>query len=154
MIAGLEKPDSGIIEGLSDKRVSLVFQEDRLLPWHTVMQNIILVADKSRIDEAMAYLKLMELEETKEKYPQTLSGGMKRRVALIRSLIYGGAVYLWDEPFKGLDAAIKQKIMDHVKILSKSSLIILVTHDQSEAEYLSDRIIELAGSPLRVVDNK
>ena len=104
LLAGRLQPTSGTVEGLCGKRVSMVFQEDRLLPWRTALENVALVRDGSSGD-ATRLLDAMELSAEAEKLPAALSGGMQRRVALARALNFGGDVLLLDEPFKGLDAA-------------------------------------------------
>lgn len=144
LLAGLEKPDSGEIHGLSGKKVSVVFQEDRLLPWATIEKNLSLASEGSNCnDRVKELLELTGISGTEDNYPGELSGGMCRRVAIARALMYDGEVYLLDEPFKGLDQAIKQKIMEHFRRLAKKRLLLLITHDLEETEFLSDMIIRL-----------
>jgi len=143
IIAGLDKDYAGKIEGLEGKRISVAFQEDRLLPWADITKNLSLVENNKEFSKVSEFLELVGLQDVENKLPSELSGGMKRRVAIARALVYGGDVYLLDEPFKGLDIEIKKKIMDYIKELSKEKLIILITHEMPEAEYLSGKIYNL-----------
>lgn len=132
LLAGLIAPDSGKIEGLSDKRVSMVFQEDRLLPWRTALENVALFCG----NEALAWEALVRLElgDALEKRPPELSGGMRRRAALARALCFGGDILLLDEPFKGLDDALKLRVAAQVK--GVFPMTVLATHDMAEAKLL------------------
>lgn len=138
LIAGLEKPDSGEIT-VAD-RVSFMFQEDRLLPYSTARENIALVSDRKTSDRL---LKEVGLENDGDKYPNELSGGMSRRVALARTLAFKSDLILLDEPFKGLDEATKSDIVKLLLKESENRPIILVTHERSEALSLNSEIIEL-----------
>ena len=132
LIAGLITPVSGHVKGLSGKRVSMVFQEDRLLPWRTALENVALFCG----DEALARETLVKLEllDALDKRPSALSGGMQRRVALARALCYGGDILLLDEPFKGLDDALNIRVAIQVK--GRFPLMVLATHDMAEAGLL------------------
>ena len=90
----------------------------------------------------------MQLTEQAYSFPSELSGGMQRRVSLARSLAYGGDVFLLDEPFKGLDSGLKNKIFPHIKDLAKESLVILVSHETDDLKLLSDQIMFFSGTPL------
>lgn len=135
LLAGLEKPDSGEITGLEGKKLTYVFQEDRLLPSLNAKQNIEAVCDA---ETASLWLERVGLGAHGGKYPDEMSGGMCRRVAFARAFAYGGDVVLLDEPFKGLDAEIKARLADFVCEKAKKSLVILVTHDGAEAELSGD----------------
>ena len=100
-IAGLEQPQSGTISGIAPSETAFLFQEDRLFPWRTVEQHLTDVLPKSRRGEAGRWLALAGLEAEKTALPSALSGGMKRRLALVRALALGGKLYLLDEPFTG-----------------------------------------------------
>ncbi len=143
LIAGLEKAESG--EVIRDGRVSCAFQEPRLLPDRTALQNVNFVLGDSTktLDEAQKWLERAELADDGDKLPSELSGGMKQRVSLVRALAFDADVLLLDEPFAALDGDLKQRMMKLVKEYSKEKTVVLVTHDRSEAEYLSDRIIEI-----------
>ncbi|MBR3837909.1 MAG: ATP-binding cassette domain-containing protein [Clostridia bacterium] len=128
IIAGLEKPDSGKV-CLNGEVISVVFQEDRLLPFLTLKENV-LIAKKHRDEgKAMALLEKFGLKDAAKQYPAELSGGMRLRGAIVRSLYYGGDVYLWDEPTKELDPENRALVIETIKELSKSALVITVTHD-------------------------
>ena len=133
LLAGLLQPTSGTIQGLAGKRISMVFQEDRLLPWLTAAENVELVGDESEAD-ARALLAVLALSAEADQLPRALSGGMQRRVALARALNFGGDVLLLDEPFKGLDAALCAEAAAVVR--GRFPLTVIATHDRGEAEAL------------------
>ena len=130
LLAGLDTPDSGHIAGTQGKKISFVFQGDRLLPGSTAFEN---VAVASSPEAATLWLKRLELSDAADKKPAKLSGGMARRVALARALAFGGDILLLDEPFKGFDSELKKRIMPHIIEFAKTALLILVTHDEQEA---------------------
>ena len=136
LLTGLEKPDSGQIEGLSVKKLSVVFLEDRLFPQLTVLQNLQVAGEK-----AEKWLQKLGLLDAVRKYPEELSGGMKRRVAIGRALCHDGEVFLLDEPFQGLDDFTKRNVMDIFLELQEQRTILLITHDQREADYLKAQIL-------------
>lgn len=130
LLAGLDAPDSGRITGTEGKKISFVFQGDRLLPGSTAFEN---VAVASSPELATLWLKRLELSDAAGKKPAKLSGGMARRVALARALAFGGDMLLLDEPFKGFDGELKKRIMPYITEFAKNALVILVTHDEHEA---------------------
>ncbi len=136
ILAGLHAPLSGRIEGLEGKKVGMVFQEDRLLPWCTALENVRCVMKKGAAQEqrAMEWLSYMELSDAAQKYPHQLSGGMQRRLALARALAYEGDVLLLDEPFSGLDKELRARVAAHIK--KAAPLIVLVSHEQKDADLL------------------
>lgn len=138
LLTGLIKPDKGSITGTKGLLASMVFQEDRLLPWLTARQNIDVVAQKGRT-RSEELLTALELSQDGDKYPEELSGGMKRRVAVARALNFESGLLLLDEPFKGLDRDLKQKAMELVASRLKGRCFVLVTHDHEEADFLSER---------------
>lgn len=117
-----------------------LFQEDRLLPWRTAEQHLTDVMDKSRWEEVPDLLALVELTGEEGAYPGELSGGMARRLALGRCLALGGARYLLDEPFAGVDSPRQLRIMERLKALGKP--ILLTAHDQA-LHPLVDHIVSL-----------
>jgi NitT/TauT family transport system ATP-binding protein len=151
IISGLEPFEQGSVQG-----IAYLFQEDRLLPWFNVYQNIELVLkakmnkeeSKERIEHV---LKLLNLYDARELKPSELSGGMQRRVAIGRALAYDSDVILLDEPFKGLDEKLKNEIFEELEMIwaEKHKTIILVTHDLSDAYRLSDKIYEFDGCPVQ-----
>ena len=135
LAAGLIKPDKGHMITATDK-VAMQFQEPRLLPWLTALENVNLVMcdPKNSLEEARAYLSLVELENAADMYPMELSGGMQQRVALARTLAYDGDIILLDEPFRGLDQDLKEKMIRLVKLFQRDATILLVTHDAEVAD--------------------
>ncbi len=146
LIAGLIKPDSGEI--ITDaKKIVFNFQEPRLLPWQTALQNVnfVLGGKKDTMEKAKKALSQVGLSEIAELYPDELSGGMQKRVALARALAYAedGCILLLDEPFSGVDEEAKAELYEIIKSLSQKSLVLLITHDSGEAEKYGDKIIHL-----------
>ena len=137
LIGGLLQPISGKIEGIRGKKVSFLFQEDRLLPWATAEKNVALSSDA---EKAKYWLSQMEIENP-SLYPQEMSGGMQRRAALARALAFGGDILILDEPFKGLDEALRERIA--ARIRDQFPLTILSIHDPREAELMGAEIFRL-----------
>lgn len=151
IISKIESYDAGTIEGTDKKRIAYVFQEDRLLEWKSVQENIaFVIADekdvKHRVDEAIKSVKLTGYEKY---YPKELSGGMRRRVALARAFVYNPDIMILDEPFKGLDIALKEDVMnDFYEMWKKNKFcVIMATHDIDEAVFLADDIFILSKKP-------
>lgn len=142
IIAGLEKADSGRITFVG--KVSMVFQEDRLLENTDVYTNLYCVLG-SRFDKAEVdmHLKEVGLEGAGNKIVSELSGGMKRRVAIVRCMMKSSEIILLDEPFKGLDTILKDNIIRYVVKYLNGRAVIMVTHDISEAEKIQAEIIEI-----------
>lgn len=139
MIAGLEKADKGEI--IKDTQtVSFMFQEDRLIPFVSVLKNLTAVCSE---EKALKYLKLMGLDGEKDNFPLSLSGGMRRRVSLARALCFDSDLVILDEPFKGLDENLKASICEIIKEESKKRDFIIISHDSQDAELLNAKIIEL-----------
>ncbi|MDL2217068.1 ATP-binding cassette domain-containing protein [Christensenellaceae bacterium OttesenSCG-928-M15] len=135
VLASLLPIREGSIEGIKDKRISIVFQEDRLLPWRTAEENVSIPLSKEmpdRVERAREWLKKMELGDVLEEYPSSLSGGMQRRVALARAAAYGGDLLLCDEPFTGLDAPLRNRVAK--ELLNAAPLIVVITHDEEDAK--------------------
>ncbi len=129
LIAGLEIPDSGTVFFSKDKKISFVFQEARLVPHLNLLENVMLVKEKGSKEEALEALASVGLKQDYKKYPHQLSGGMRLRGAIARSLYYGGDIYLWDEPTKELDPENRDKIIALANKLSQNALVLAVTHD-------------------------
>ncbi|WP_053982597.1 ATP-binding cassette domain-containing protein [Niameybacter massiliensis] len=156
MLLGIESYEKGNIIGLENKNISVVFQEDRLIPWLNVSKNIEIVlkaylepdAIQNRIEEI---LKLVELLEYKDCEINKLSGGMKRRVALARALAYDGELLIMDEPFKGQDYALKLRLLERIKILiiKEKRTVVFVTHDMEEASLLGDVLLKFEERPVK-----
>jgi ABC-type nitrate/sulfonate/bicarbonate transport system ATPase subunit len=136
-LAGFCRPDSGTICGMGGRRVSMVFQENRLLPWISALDNVGFVTGDNR-QKAMTALIQMELAQVAGKRPGELSGGMQRRVAIARSLAFGGEVLLLDEPDTGLDQDLAVRVMQRLVIAWQGRLILLVTHDSALGDLFAD----------------
>ena len=152
ILAGLDTEFLGTIKQ-DIKNLSFVFQDDRLLPWLSIKENLLLVSKTKDIDEIKGLLKLVKLEDILDKYPHNLSGGMKRRIALIRAFINSPKLILLDEPFISLDFPTATELKKEFLELCKrfDPIVVLVTHDLSEAIALSDRILFLAKDPAEVI---
>lgn len=148
VLAGLEKPQAGGVEGLEPRRTAFLFQEDRLLPWRTVKQHITDVLPRERRGEAARWLALAELEGEENTHPAGLSGGMARRLAVARCAALGGDALLLDEPFAGVDTERALRMLEGLRALGVP--ILLVSH---EAPILAacDRVYAFDGPPLREV---
>ncbi len=162
LTAGLLTPSEGkiILNGQpvtkNDSRIGYMFQRDQLFEWRTIWQNIILGLelqkkhkDPEKLDFAEKLLKKYDLYNFKNKKPRQLSGGMRQRVALIRTLVLEPKLLLLDEPFSALDFQTRLKVCDDVYdiIKSEQKTALLVTHDISEALSMSDKIILLSKRP-------
>ncbi len=141
MIAGLDKDFIGQIEK-SSEHISCVFQEPRLFPAISVKQNIELVQKGTNID-ICEILKLVELENDANEYPNNLSGGMKMRASLARALYHNGDIFLMDEPFSAIDENMKSRLIPRVLQLLKNKTVIIVSHDLEDAQAYAENIINL-----------
>ncbi|MBR2718465.1 MAG: ATP-binding cassette domain-containing protein [Clostridia bacterium] len=139
LICGLDKPDEGKIILPQGTRFACHFQEDRLLPWYTAEENLRLAGEG--IDPRV-WLEKVLLPEAGKLYPNELSGGMRRRVSLARALAYQSDVLVLDEPVRELDEATAEKMLELIAQSVGDRLLILVTHDRSQAEKLGCRVIE------------
>src|SRR6202046_3500240 len=164
IIAGLIEPDAGQIVYRGEDvpslrgRVGYMMQKDLLFPWRTVLGNVLLGLETRGVDrveaegKAREYLKGFGLSGFENASPKTLSGGMRQRVALIRTLIMDPDILLLDEPFSALDYQtrlyLEGVLKDAVETYHKT--VILVTHDIDEAVALSKRVVVLSGRPARV----
>ncbi|MEM2486567.1 MAG: ABC transporter ATP-binding protein [Candidatus Bathyarchaeia archaeon] len=161
VIAGLVKPTSGEVwidgrklEGIP-QNIGFVFQEDTLLPWRNVLGNVEIgleirgVKKEKRRKRALELIKMAGLNGFEHKMPYELSGGMRQRVALIRTLAYDPEIILMDEPFGALDAQTRIILQDELlKIWQETKkTIIFVTHDLAEAITLSEIVIILTARP-------
>ena len=143
ILLGLEKADSGEVTGMPE-RVAVLFQEDRLCEDASAYENIALVLERKRtraqkdaqkhhVEREAAQIGITA-EDLKQNVME-LSGGMRRRIALLRALLYEADCVILDEPFKGLDAATKQIVMQYVKEKTAGKTTFLVTHDAVEADF-------------------
>ena len=133
LILGLEKPDAGKIT-VQTRQVSAHFQEDRLLPFRTVAQNCALFCpDRPAIAET---LRALGLEQAADAYPSALSGGMARRASLARALAHRADLYVFDEPFNGLDKASTQHCAETINRVTAGKTVLLVSHSADDAAAL------------------
>lgn len=139
LIAGLEIPDEGKVT-VEGGPFAMQFQEDRLLPWHSVLENLTYTMDS---ETAMEALKEAGLENESNHRPGELSGGMRRRLSLMRALKSPSEAVLLDEPVRELDAENTDRMLDVIDRETRGKLLILVTHDRSQAEKLGCTVIDL-----------
>lgn len=141
LLLGLEIPQSGEIRG-DCSLPAAVFQENRLLPWKTVMENLLLVTPSS--DRAKEMLRAVGLDDTVfEMFPRELSGGMRRRVAIARALVTDSRWLALDEPFNGIDAHNRDGIAALIREYAETRPVVLVTHHPEEIELLGATVITL-----------
>ena len=166
LVAGLERSSSGTIRingapqvGPSEQ-AGIVFQDATLLPWRTVMQNVLLPVQVLKLDarkygeRARALLETVGLKDFTNKYPHELSGGMRQRVAITRALVHDPAMLLMDEPFGALDAMTRDQM--NLELLdiwgATRKTVVLITHSITESVFLADRVIVMSPRPGRVVE--
>lgn len=135
IICSLETPDGGVVEGIEGRRLSVVFQEDRLCDGISSLSNVRFVSGASVQDIEKAFLDT-GLDGVEGQVAGTLSGGQRRRVALVRAVLADCDVLLMDEPFKGLDGKTKERVMKWVKGMTAGKTVILITHDSGEADFM------------------
>ena len=138
----LQQPDSGTVVCRAHKPAA-VFQEPRLLPWLTALENVNLVLSDTpeTLPAARAWLECMELADSAGLYPAELSGGMQQRVSLARALACEPDLLVLDEPFKGLDSALYDRILEVLKKALDGASLLLATHREEEALALGCRIV-------------
>lgn len=166
LIAGVLKKQSGeiIINGSDDYigKVAYMLQKDLLFEHKTIINNVILPLIIAKIDKKVALeegrkiLKQFNLEKYADKYPKQLSGGMRQRVALIRTYMFKRNIFLLDEAFSALDAITKKELHKWYLNLKKEFNLttLLITHDIEEAVFLSDRIYILANKPGEIIKER
>jgi len=166
IVSGLLTPDRGELclygqtaEAFRDwRRIAYMFQEDRLLPWRTVRDNVMFgleagdLARSERLHKAEKVLQLVDLQNFAEAWPHQLSGGMRSRVALARSLVVEPNILLMDEPFSKLDPHTRSQMHEELLRLHrlKGMTVVFVTHDVEEAVVLADRVVVLEPRPGRI----
>jgi NitT/TauT family transport system ATP-binding protein len=165
LAAGLMRPTAGRIElaGQPIERprpeVGIVFQQPTLLPWKTVLDNVLVPVRAMRGDVAAAreraqqLLEMVKLEKFASHYPHELSGGMQQRVGIVRALVHDPAVLLMDEPFAALDAMTRESMMVELQRIwaATRKSVMFITHSIPEAVFLSDRVVVMSPRPGRVL---
>jgi NitT/TauT family transport system ATP-binding protein len=168
IIAGILKPDRGQVcicgatsaEFNDWRSISYMFQDDRLLPWRTAIRNVEFaleagaMAKKERTRRALEALQLVDLDSFEHAFPYQLSGGMRSRVALARSLVTEPRILLMDEPFSRLDAQTRSLMHDELLRVHqlKRMTVVFVTHDVAEAVLLADQVAVMSPRPGTIRD--
>lgn len=167
LIAGLDDTSSGAIHvggrkvGGPVPNLSIVFQRDLLLDWRNVLDNVLLPAEIKKLDlkaargRAADLLKQMGVAEFSSHYPWQLSGGMRQRVSIARSLLPQPSMIFMDEPFSALDAMTRDQmnvLLQEVQIATGVTTL-LITHSILEAVFVSDRVLVMSGRPGRIIDD-
>lgn len=162
LLTGLKQKQNGriLVDGKAVEGLSLQFsympQEDLLLEWETVLQNVCLYQrihkEKYSQEEVMQQLEAFGLKGYENAYPSELSGGMRQRVAFLRTVRCDADILLLDEPFGALDVITRGEMQEWLRTLRQTvnKTVLLVTHDIDEALYLSDRILIVGGSPSKI----
>ncbi len=146
LLSGLLAPDAGQVIRDRRLRCSFLFQEDRLLPWASALKNLTAVGiSPSAAREALAQVGLSAEEAA---LPDSLSGGMRRRLAIARAAAYGGDYFFLDEPLRGLDEATALRTLDCLRGAMRGKGALLITHNPEEARLLADEVIELSEEKL------
>jgi len=158
ILAHLIEPTKGkIMSRVQENRFGFVFQDPTLMPWRTVINNIVLPLEMEKQDQmyqrARKLIQLLSLDGFEEYYPVELSGGMKQRVAIARALIDDPPVLFMDEPFGALDEMIRQKLNFELLNLKKKTnkTIVFVTHSIFESVILADRVIVMRLNPNTII---
>ncbi|WP_280587919.1 ABC transporter ATP-binding protein [Halorubrum sp. Boch-26] len=152
--SGTIEVDGTLVDGPGTDR-GVVFQDYALFPWRTVMENVTYGLEEQEMDEeerrstAQKYIDMMDLTGFEDNYPKELSGGMKQRVGLARTLAYDPKILLMDEPFGALDQPLREDLQDQLIDIwgDLEKTVIFVTHDVEEAVYLSDTVMVMTRHP-------
>lgn len=152
IISGLDQDFEGQLQLPDAARIGFMFQEPRLMPWLTVAQNLALVdqtASGARLTESLSKVGLKDCADL---FPNQLSGGMQRRVALLRAFLVAPQLLLMDEPFASLDAPTAEQLRAHLLELwqGTQATVLFVTHNLQEALALADRVLFLSAGPSRI----
>lgn len=157
IISNIVEKDSGKIEGVNINSISYIFQEDRLVEWLTVKENLKLILKndykKEELDDiCKKYLNLVGVQDFENYYPQSLSGGIRQRVNIARAFAKPSKLIIMDEPFKSIDIKNKNDIMKAFENVFKEETrtVLFVTHDIDEAIYFMGQIYILGGNPVSI----
>ncbi len=147
LLTGQLRPQSGAVTGIPAEGIAMVFQEDRLLPGRTALENLRFVRPDLPGEEGRALLRELGLAGWEDSLPGSLSGGMRRRVAIARALCFSSGLLVLDEPFQGLDEATWERTLACVDRHAAGRTLLLVTHRPDEAERLGCRAVALSELP-------
>ncbi|MDT7727898.1 MAG: sulfonate transport system ATP-binding protein [Actinomycetota bacterium] len=164
IVSGLLQPTGGTVSRLKGDRelekleIGYITQDSNLFPWCTVLENVMLpleirrVPKRERVERAREWIKIVGLDSFENHYPRQLSGGMQKRCAIARTMVYEPEVLLMDEPFGALDAITKATMQKTILDLwqRRQTSVIFITHDLTEAITLSDRVAVMTGRPGRI----
>lgn len=156
LVSGLDRDFAGAVsfgpESAARPGIGYIFQQPRLMPWLSALDNVALVADWDR-EQARGALSAVGLEAAQRQYPRQLSGGMQRRVALARAFVRSPELLLMDEPFVSLDFPSAEKMRGLLLSLwhQRRPAVLFVTHDLDEAIAMADRLVFLSASPGSIV---
>ncbi|MDF2998213.1 MAG: cmpD 5 [Xanthobacteraceae bacterium] len=166
MVGGLDTPSTGEIRlrgkavGGPDRRRGMVFQSYSSFPWLTVEQNVSFgmryrddLSEEEKLARRDHYLDLVGLQEFSNAYPNQVSGGMRQRIAIARTLACGSDVLLMDEPFGALDALRREQLQTELRRIQRrdAKTVVFVTHDVEEAVFLADRVVVFSPRPARIM---
>ncbi len=165
ILAGLEQPTAGrvLVEGrpltAPQRRIGFVFQKANLMPWRTVLSNVMLPLELAGVPRAEAQKRALELialvglSGFENAYPSSLSGGMEQRAAIARALVHDPPILLLDEPFGSLDALTRERMaLELLRIWeARRKTVVMVTHSIPEALFLADRVLVLGPRPGHIV---
>ena len=144
ILMGLERADSGCISGIDTKNISCMFQEDRLIPDLSAIDNVrIVLRRKNNRAEVRNNLLSILPDDSLDLPVSSLSGGMKRRVALARALSYPGKLIILDEPFTGLDKDTKLNVINYILKMRNNRTLLIATHGTDDADLLGAKIIKI-----------
>ena len=149
IIAGILKAESGSVS-TDGATVAYAFQDDRLFPWLTVLENVTVVLNGNKEEKKQKATEILQnigLGGDINKYPEELSGGMKQRVAIARALAYDADVLLLDEPFRALDETTAKSVAEYLFDMTKNKTVIFVTHDKNDTVY-ADYVLNATTSPI------
>jgi NitT/TauT family transport system ATP-binding protein len=165
VIAGLVEPTAGQVAyaeggGAAGHQIGVVFQKPVLLPWRTVMENVMLPVEALKLDRdkyrdrAAQLLEMLGLSGFANRYPFELSGGMQQRASIARALVHEPAIVLMDEPFSALDAITREQLNAELRRLWRETgkTVLFVTHSIPEAVFLGTRVVVMSPRPGRICD--
>ncbi len=149
LMCGLERPRSGSVTA-NARSIAVSFQEPRLIPWLNCEENVrfVLSENNKSLTDLKRLFDSFELHGLENAMPDTLSGGMQQRLSLLRALAHNADLLLLDEPFGGLDKALRERLFPVIKAANPTGLTVIVTHDRYEAEALGATVLTLVGDPV------